>query len=86
MAMKKRKQETDPYKKSFKEAVENTFKKYQDKMIDVQKRTDINEKIKAPVEKEEENKKPGGPDDTTPPSAGAAKKPEVKEPTKTEAI
>lgn len=86
MAMKKRKKETDPYKRAFKEAVENTFKKYQDRIIDIQKRADINEKIKAPVEKEEENKKPGGPDDTTPPAAWAAKRTEVKEPTKTEAI
>lgn len=86
MAMKKRKKETDPYKKAFKEAVEKTFEKYKDRMVDVQKRGELNEKIKAPVEKEEENKKPGGPDDTTPPSAGTAKRTEVKEPTKTETI
>lgn len=87
MAMKKRKKETDPYKKAFKEAVEKTFEKYKDRMVEVTSRSEASDKIKEPFVKEKEGAKtPEGPDDTTPAAAWAAKRTEVKEPTKTEAI
>lgn len=47
-ALKKYKQETDPAKKAFKEAFEKAWKEYQERMVDIMGKDNLNEKIKNP--------------------------------------